>query len=223
MKPTAKTVVSLLLPALALLSASAAERPNILLIMVDDLGYHDLGCQGAADIRTPRIDALASAGIRFTDGYVTSPQCGPSRAALLTGMSPRRFGYINNDTRNGLPAKTYLTDYFSSRAAGFVETNKERAWCHKSAVRIGSLKETRNGNPVEAADGAKVPAHVFSDLRENPGELAEKALQDPEEQQLLAKELDAWLAKTGRDAETFTPQAPAHWKPGKKLMPLDGN
>ncbi|MEO0562197.1 MAG: sulfatase-like hydrolase/transferase [Chloroflexota bacterium] len=57
--------------------------PNILLVVVDDLGYHDLGCQGATDVRTPNLDRLAASGARFTSGYVTAPQCGPSRAGLL--------------------------------------------------------------------------------------------------------------------------------------------
>ncbi len=73
-------------------AALAAEQPSILLIMVDDLGYHDLGCQGVQDFKTPNIDRLAESGVRFTAGYVTAPQCGPSRAGLLTGMHQSRFG-----------------------------------------------------------------------------------------------------------------------------------
>ena len=57
------------------LTAAAADRakPNILLIMADDLGYHDLGCQGVKDFKTPNIDGLAASGVRFTSGYVTAP------------------------------------------------------------------------------------------------------------------------------------------------------
>jgi len=82
-----------------------AEKPNVLLIMVDDLGYADLGCQGVRDFKTPNIDKLAASGIRFTDGYVTAPQCGPSRAGLMTGMSQARFGCMDNKIDNGLPGK----------------------------------------------------------------------------------------------------------------------
>ena len=89
-------------------TASAATKPNILLIMVDDLGYLDLSCQGAKDIKTPRIDKLAKSGIRFTAGYVTAPQCGPSRAGLMTGMSQSRFGYKDNRSQSGLPPKDYV-------------------------------------------------------------------------------------------------------------------
>ena len=64
-------------------SMAEARQPNVIVILADDLGYADLGCQSAVDdIRTPHIDTLAANGIRFTDGYVTAPQCGPSRAAI---------------------------------------------------------------------------------------------------------------------------------------------
>ena len=65
--------------------ASNAERPNILVILADDLGYGELGCQGGKDVPTPNIDSLAQNGIRFTSGYVSCPVCSPSRAGLVTG------------------------------------------------------------------------------------------------------------------------------------------
>jgi len=73
----------------------AAERrpPNVIVILVDDLGYRDLGVQGCADFATPHIDSLAKNGIRCTDAYVTAPVCSPSRAGLLTGRYQNRFGF----------------------------------------------------------------------------------------------------------------------------------
>lgn len=80
------------------------EKPNIILIVADDLGYADLGCQGSSDIRTPNIDKLASSGIRFTAGYVPSSVCGPSRASLMTGNYSASFGIQGNaDAEIGLP------------------------------------------------------------------------------------------------------------------------
>jgi arylsulfatase A-like enzyme len=455
------------------------ERPNILVIMSDDQGYLDLSCQGAPDFQTPRIDALAASGVRFTDGYVTAPQCGPSRAGLLTGMSQQRFGYINNHAQNGLPPDdvvetipeqlkrlgyatgiigkwhigfraqenhihlpgnepweqgfdyalvhdsgmshfypyrkdgwkwmternldprlrrkiptedefhfveglpedTYLTDYFSEQAAGFVRQNRSRPWflflsynaphtpmvakleklpkyayiqddlrrrlaammdsldegvglvldelektgqtrrtlvfylsdnggpthqsasrndpfsgrkgdvheggirvpfiaawpgtipagqvlsdpvisldilpttlaaagvetisavhegenllpwlqgaapyserplhwrwCHKMAVRIGTLKETRNGNEVKAVDGTVVPGHVFADLRDNPQELSARELQSPEKRQMLSTAMDAWQQQLEEDQKTLTPAEPP-FEPVKHPMP----
>lgn len=73
------------------------RRPNILLINCDDLGYGDLACYGSPVNRTPAIDALAQRGIRFTDFYMASPVCSPSRGALLTGCYPARIGFGSFD------------------------------------------------------------------------------------------------------------------------------
>ncbi len=72
------------------------QKPNFILIVADDLGYADLSMHGSKQIPTPNIDALASGGISFTNGYVSAPVCSPSRAGLLTGKNQVRFGYDNN-------------------------------------------------------------------------------------------------------------------------------
>ena len=91
-------------------TAHAAERPNVILIVADDLGYGELGSYGGTDIPTPRIDSLARDGVRFTNGYVTAPFCAASRAALMTGRWQTRFGFefnpigaANADPQIGLP------------------------------------------------------------------------------------------------------------------------
>lgn len=81
------------LAAEALASAPKAVRPNIIVLLADDLGWHDLGCTGSPDYRTPRIDRLAAEGMRFTEGHAAAPICSASRAALLTGRSPARLRY----------------------------------------------------------------------------------------------------------------------------------
>ncbi|MFL9482610.1 sulfatase-like hydrolase/transferase [Chitinophagaceae bacterium LWZ2-11] len=68
------------------------NRPNIILIVADDLGYSDLASYGNQYIHTPNIDQLGIDGVRFTDAYVTSPICGPSRAGIMTGRYQERFG-----------------------------------------------------------------------------------------------------------------------------------
>jgi arylsulfatase A-like enzyme len=86
----------------ALLSSSATlaanpAKPNVIVIFSDDHGWADLGANGSRqDVRTPNLDALASGGVRFTRGYVTAPQCVPSRAGLLTGRYQQRFGVDHN-------------------------------------------------------------------------------------------------------------------------------
>lgn len=71
----------------------AQERPpNVIVVLVDDMGWMDLGCQGSQDYRTPNVDRLASEGIRYTNGYAACAVCSPTRAALLTGKYPARLG-----------------------------------------------------------------------------------------------------------------------------------
>ncbi|MBN2127876.1 MAG: sulfatase-like hydrolase/transferase [Sedimentisphaerales bacterium] len=73
-------------------ASNGASRPNIVLIMADDLGYGDLGCYGCQDIRTPHIDGIAAEGVRFTTFYANAPECTPTRTALLTGRYQHRVG-----------------------------------------------------------------------------------------------------------------------------------
>ncbi len=85
-------------PLIAPWSASAAERPNVVLINCDNLGYGDIGPFGSTRHRTPHLDRMAAEGMRFTDFYVTSGVCTPSRASLLTGCYPRRVNLHINET-----------------------------------------------------------------------------------------------------------------------------
>lgn len=86
----------------------ANERPNVILIVVDDLGWKDLGVQGSRFYDTPNIDQLAKEGVRFTDYYAPSPVCSASRAAMLTGLSPARIGITNITQIKPKPKPTQL-------------------------------------------------------------------------------------------------------------------
>lgn len=120
---TALPVVLALLAGLLIPAASAAAKPNILLILADDLGYGELTVQGyTQDIPTPHIDSIAQNGVRFTSGYVSGPYCSPTRAGLLTGRYQQRFGHEFNSgppqtaaAHFGLPLEeTTLGDRFKS-------------------------------------------------------------------------------------------------------------
>lgn len=90
--------------------ALAQRPPNVVLIMMDDIGYGDLGSYGASDVRTPNIDRLAREGVRLTDAYANGPVCTPTRAALISGRYQQRVGLewvLTNspaDRERGLPA-----------------------------------------------------------------------------------------------------------------------
>jgi arylsulfatase A-like enzyme len=87
----------------------ASSKPNLIVVMCDDLGYADVGFNGCKEIPTPHIDSIAANGVRFSDAYVAYPVCGPSRAAFLTGRYGQRFGfernpqYLPSDPNMGLP------------------------------------------------------------------------------------------------------------------------
>jgi arylsulfatase A-like enzyme len=91
----------LFLPLMVFLCIEASNKnkqPNLVVIMTDDMGYADVGFNGCTDIPTPNINKIADQGVRFTQGYVTFPVCGPSRAGFLTGRYQDRFGFTTNPT-----------------------------------------------------------------------------------------------------------------------------
>lgn len=116
---------------------SGADKPNILLIYTDDHGWADLGAQGVdQDIRTPHLDQLARAGVRFARGYVSAPQCVPSRAGVITGRYQQRFG-VEDNSKGPLPLAE-LTIAERLKPAGYV-TGQVGKW----HLDIGGAKGTK--------------------------------------------------------------------------------
>ena len=104
-----RTLLAFLLAGSLLLTCSAhlpgaespAARPNVIVLLVDDLGWGDVSCLNNGAVKTPHIDRLAQTGVTFTSGYVTAPLCGPSRAAFFSGRYAQRFGFWDNS--GGIP------------------------------------------------------------------------------------------------------------------------
>lgn len=110
--PGLRTAVLLALAAVAPVEARADERPNIVIVLADDLGWGDLGCYGNPAFKTPNLDRLAAEGARLTSFYDPVPYCAPSRAALLTGRYPPRCGL----TSNPVPAADPLVERLRAQA-----------------------------------------------------------------------------------------------------------
>src|SRR4051794_14099903 len=113
------TLVSCLVACLACSRSQAADarRPNILVILSDDVGWGEYGFQGGKDIPTPNIDSIAKKGVRFTQGYVSGPYCSPTRAGFMTRRYQTRFGHeFNSVARDkGLPlTETTIADRLKS-------------------------------------------------------------------------------------------------------------
>jgi arylsulfatase A-like enzyme len=130
----------LLSPLAALHAADAPSKPNILLIYTDDHGWADLGVQGAdKDIRTPHLDRLARDGVRFTRGYVSAPQCVPSRCGVMTGRYQQRFG-VEDNSRGPLPLSE-LTIAERLKPVGYLS-----GWVGKSHLDVGGEKGESKGS-----------------------------------------------------------------------------
>lgn len=154
--------------------------PNIVLILVDDLGWRDLGCYGSTFHETPHIDALAAGGMRFTEAYAASPVCSPSRASLLSGKDAARVGItdwlggqgvgrlLNTPYLRGLPENEY-TLARALRAAGY------RTW-HVGKWHLGGGRSLPDHHGFDlnvagssrALPGSYVSPYRMENLRDGP-------------------------------------------------------
>ena len=131
--------------ALGVIYAPGATRPNILFVFIDDIGWADLSCYGSTVTNklgqpiTPNLDKLASEGIRFTQGYVASPICSPSRTGVLTGMEPCRFAIYSFLDDKAANASRNMRDWLQP------ETVTTRAVVSKSRISNGAIRQVAYG------------------------------------------------------------------------------
>src|SRR4249919_937362 len=111
MSRTVPVVIAMLAVCGAPAGAQVPSRPNVVLIVTDDVGYGDIGSYGAPDVKTPNIDGLAKDGVRLTDFYANGATCSPTRTGLISGRYQQRFGLEEPlgarreaDWERGLPA-----------------------------------------------------------------------------------------------------------------------
>ena len=144
-------LLALLVAPLAAVHAADVQPPNVIVIFSDDHGWADLGIQGVdKDVRTPNLDQLARDGVRFTRGYVTAPQCVPSRAAVITGRYQQRFG-VEDNNHGPLPL-AQVTIAERLRPAGYTS-----GWVGKCHLDVGG----REGKGKAAGKGPRIlPDHM---------------------------------------------------------------
>lgn len=171
MKPI---LISLAVPFFAVFAvcqSSATEpplKPNILVLFSDDQGYADLGSQGSEEVKTPHIDSLAANGIRCTAGYVTAPQCGPSRAGLVSGRYQQRFGAEDNGTSRHMLLGGGKTIGDQFQAAGYATGHfgKWHLGDEELVVKHGFDESYGFSDlELEATGGKKTKGKVYQDDR----------------------------------------------------------
>lgn len=131
---------------------AAGEKPNIVFILTDDMGYGDVGCNGGKFVPTPNIDRLAQDGTRFTQFSVASPICSPSRAALTTGMFPARWrltSYLQTKAGN---RACQQADFLDSKAPSVARALKEAGYAtaHFGKWHMGGGRDVKNAPPITA-------------------------------------------------------------------------
>ncbi|MGH7952513.1 MAG: sulfatase-like hydrolase/transferase [Limisphaerales bacterium] len=133
-------------------AAFTAERPNIIFLLTDDMGYGDPGCYGGKFVPTPNIDRLAEEGTRFTQFYVAAPVCSPSRVGFLTGMFPARWRITNYlQTRAGNRASEQV-DFLDPNAPSYARALKEAGYVtgHFGKWHMGGGRDVTNAPPFSA-------------------------------------------------------------------------
>lgn len=140
--PMNTSIRTILFPLLAAASLQA-RQPNLVVILADDLGYHDVGFNGCKDILTPNIDSIAADGVKCTSAYVSFSVCAPSRAGIMTGRYEQRFGFEHNtrwlrdDIREGLPlTETTIADTLGKAGYHSGIIGKWHLGCHPDLLPL---------------------------------------------------------------------------------------
>ena len=131
MPQTVRAAVVFLVSVVAMQSAAAEDRPNVVVMMADDLGYNDLSCYGSTRLRTPHLDRLAHEGIRLTSFYAGSTVCTPSRMALLTGSYPTRLGWPGGVVGYRIPSNRGLAPQALTMGEAFQDAGYVTGMCGK--------------------------------------------------------------------------------------------
>jgi len=141
---------------LILLSHSvAAARPNILFVLIDDMGYRDLSCFGGTRVKTPEIDRLAAEGERLTQFYVSSPICSPSRVTFTTGQYPNRWGITSYLDTRAIDKRRGIKDWLSPSAPSLARM------LHDAGYYTAHVGKWHMGGQRDVGDAPLITAYGF--------------------------------------------------------------
>lgn len=179
MEPMQARLCRIMLGLAAVAWTAAADKPNIVFIFIDDMGYGDLSCYGNQDVRTPHIDRLAEEGVRFEQFYVASPICSPSRVAVTTGQYPARHlihSYLNSRRRN---RERGMRDFLDPAAPAVARAFREAGYAtaHFGKWHMGGGRDVGDA-PLPQAYGFEESLVSFEGLGDRilpPGGLSEQS------------------------------------------------
>lgn len=134
------------------LHAAQPARPNIVMVLIDDMGWGDFSCFGNRDAKTPHIDRLAAEGVRFSQFYVNAPICSPSRCALVTGQYPQRWritSYLNNRADN---ARRGVANWLDPQAPSLARILHDNGYAtgHFGKWHLGGQRDVDDAPPISA-------------------------------------------------------------------------
>ena len=134
------------------LPVAEAQRPNVVMVFIDDMGWGDFSCFGNNDAKTPNIDRLAAEGLRFTQFYVNAPICSPSRCALTTGQYPQRWritSYLDNRAAN---ARRGIADWLDPKAPTIARILHDNGYAtgHFGKWHLGGQRDVDDAPPITA-------------------------------------------------------------------------